>query len=457
MALSRRARWALRHPITQNALSLYWLQFATFAIPLLAIPYLARVLEPTALGALLTAQSFALALTFLIEYAFVLSATREIAEVRDDDQARARVAADVLAGKMVLVAATAVIAPLAWLALPILREDPAWLIFGWLLAVASGMSPAWYFYGVERVRLFTSIEFAGRVVWAALLFVLVNDSGDGWLALALSAATALVAAVLTNTLMYREIAAAPLRLRGALSALRRGWTLFVGIGATTFYTTANVIILGLFAAPAQVAQFGAAERVVRAATRIVGPAATAIYPRVSRLLAQRNHERAWRLGRIAVLALGGLGLLAGGALVALAPIIVSALLGEQFDDAVPVMRVLAIIVPSITLATLLANFLISLRMDVAVRRVLLTGGGANIGLAIILAPSFGALGMAVSVVLSELGVVAVLALILRRRWGSHERAEDERGETGSSVSRPPTEPVPDRAAGAHTGSAGPMV
>ena len=47
-----------RHPIVRNALSLYGVQAAEMLLPLITVPFLARVLLPEGWGLVVFAQSF---------------------------------------------------------------------------------------------------------------------------------------------------------------------------------------------------------------------------------------------------------------------------------------------------------------------------------------------------------------------------------------------------------------
>ena len=48
----------LRHPVMQNALALYTVQFAEYVLPMITIPYLARILQPAGWGLVVYAQNF---------------------------------------------------------------------------------------------------------------------------------------------------------------------------------------------------------------------------------------------------------------------------------------------------------------------------------------------------------------------------------------------------------------
>ena len=78
------ARRLFGHKVAKNTLSLYGIQFAGYVIPLITLPYLARVLLAPGFGLLLFSQSFALGASIIIEYGFNFCATRRAAQHQGD-------------------------------------------------------------------------------------------------------------------------------------------------------------------------------------------------------------------------------------------------------------------------------------------------------------------------------------------------------------------------------------
>lgn len=66
VSIAAKAGRLLRGRTAQNLLALYGVQFANYLLPLLTLPYLARVLGPESWGALAVAQSFVLAEVYSI-------------------------------------------------------------------------------------------------------------------------------------------------------------------------------------------------------------------------------------------------------------------------------------------------------------------------------------------------------------------------------------------------------
>lgn len=402
------------------------MQFATLVVPLVTLPYVSRVVGDSAFGLVIFAQGFSFLLITVLDFGFTASASREVATNRNDPQGLARTVASTQGAKLMLIGAVLAASLVAQVAIPQLRGNPDYTAYAVLAAVAQGLTPWWYFIGVEKARLSAVIQLSGRVAAAGLTFVLVQDPEDGWILLALWAVSLVLTSSALNVMMYRQVRLLAPRLKGALASLKESAVLFVGVGALSLYTSANVVLLGLFASNAQVAHFGAAERVVRAGSQVVGPVMVAIYPRLSFLRAEGNQKQAERLAWLAFVGLGLIGLLAGALTFALAPVIVSVAYGPDFEEAVSLLRILALVLPLTALANVASGFMASMRMDATLSKIILAGGVLNVALGCVLASAFDSVGMACSVIVAEAVVLAGSAVAVRRRGGI-SGADAERG------------------------------
>src|SRR5690606_30878863 len=125
----------------------YAVQIAGYVVPLITLPLLARVLGAEEYGRVAFAQSFALWMSLIIEYGFNLSATRDVAKHRAAKETLARLVTSVLGAKGVLALVTLGLSGIALALVPAFRERPVYLAGAWLLCVANGMTPYWYFQG----------------------------------------------------------------------------------------------------------------------------------------------------------------------------------------------------------------------------------------------------------------------------------------------------------------------
>ncbi len=411
---SRVAR-LVRHRIVRNAFALYWVQFATLIVPLVTLPYLTRVLGQDALGTLILAQSSSNVLGLVLEFGFNQSATRDVAVARDDRNRLSSIVSGVLGAKAILAAATLAAVLVAAGAISSVGDQPEFVVLAWLAAVGMGFTPNWFFLGIEAMRVAALVQLASRVLATVLTFLLVHEPEDAWIVLALTAASTGFAAVVLIARMSRRAPVRVPRWAESAKALRRGSRLFVSAAAVGFYTTANVVILGLFVPAAQVAVFGLAERIVRAATQLLAAVASAAYPRLSYLQRADAAGRARRLGRVTLASLVAVGVASAVFLAVFDEEIVRVLFGSEFAASAPLLQILCLIVPLIAYSTVIAGWMLSLEMDRQLVRTVLLGAAVNLVLAFVAAPAFGARGMAWAVVLAELAVaLGLTAAVLKR-------------------------------------------
>lgn len=397
-----------------NLLSLYGVQIGTAVLPLITVPYLARVLGPAnwGLGAFFTA--FGLWLSVIVEYGFNLSSSRRIARAKSDGEELEEIVASILGAKLLLVVVSAAVFAVALAFVPILGRHPGLLGWTLLYTAALGFSPFWYFQGVERMVPAAALELAARGVAAGATFLAVRGPDDlgRWLALQSTAAAVCTGAAML--LMFREVPLRRPRFSSSLAALRGGWNMTVFRASTTLSTTINTLILGLAAPAAVVGYFAGAEKIARAQIALFAPVSQAIYPRITALQAADGR-------RARSLASKGLAASAAGAVLvallgaAVAPHVVSLALGPKFDEAVVPFRVLQFLVPLAVLRnTIGMNYLLPAGQERGAGLWIISGFGANVALALCLAGSAGAAGMAWIAFASESLVLAGYLISLFR-------------------------------------------
>lgn len=399
----------------ENLVSLCGVHALNYIMPLLTLPFLARVLGPVHWGELAFAEAYAVYLSMFIEYGFGLSATREVARVRDNPAARSRLLAGVTGAQTLLIGCALALTFALGYGLPVFAAYRTLLPFAFILAAFRAIIPFWYFQGLERMRLVAAVTVTTNIAAAVGILLLVRLPQDSWIPLMLRAGAALISAAASYAIAYRDTPFSLPILADAWSSLRQGWSLFVFKGAVSLYTAANVVLLGVLATPNVVAMFAGAEKIANAAGSAVNPISQAFFPRISYLVS-KGHEDATRTARLSLLMTVGSGLLLGLIMLVAAPLLVHTLLGPRFDHAVSVLRLLSVLPPVIAVSNVLGiQWMLPLRLDRQFNWIIVAAGVANIVLALILVPRYGQAGMAISVDAAELMVASAIFLLLRYR------------------------------------------
>ncbi|HLB76735.1 MAG TPA: oligosaccharide flippase family protein [Candidatus Dormibacteraeota bacterium] len=402
-----------RSGLVRNALGLYALQASSWLVPLVTLLFLARRLGPDHWGSLVFMQAFATYVIFLVSYGFNFSATREVARHRDDSDRLGHLLAGVTGAKLLLALLALLIVIPASVVVPAIARNHSLLWPAMLWALTWSFSASWYYQGQERMITAAACEAAARLLALAGILVLVRSGDDTWRVLTIQGGLFLGAVALEMGIAYREVGFRMPDLQGAREALRVGRDTFLLTGALSFYTIGNGFILGLFAPPASVGYFVGAERISKNFATVLSPITLAVFPRTSHLASFARHEAA-RLARTSLLLMGTVACVMGATVFLTAPLLVRLLLGPGFDNAVPVLRILALLPPLVVVTNVLAvQWMLALGLDRSVNAVMAAASLLNVGLAVALVPHHREIGMAVAVVASEALVTGGLYAVLR--------------------------------------------
>jgi polysaccharide transporter, PST family len=144
------------------------------------------------------------------------------------------------------------------------------------------------------------------------------------------------------------------------------------------------------------------------------PVNQALYPKLTHQT-QNDPARAMKTVRLSLFFLGGLGLVFGLAIFLGAPLLVRFALGPGFENSVSVLRVFAFWIPLVALSTVLIfQVLLPNHLDNQFNLATFTSALVSIAAAVLLAPSFGAVGIAWSAVIAQLYTLIAYSILASR-------------------------------------------
>jgi polysaccharide transporter, PST family len=408
--------------LLQNLIGLYGVQICTYALPLLTIPYLARVLGPSGWGLVVYAQAIGMVIACVVEYGFDISASRETSLHRTDPGWLSDLVSGVLGAKSLLslfcIAAVMV-------SRRFMHEvAPSSELFWWstIWGVCQGLNMLWFFQGLEEMKLASALEIAGRVFPNLSIFVLVHNPADGWKVIAAQCIGCAVAHGATVVLAYRRVGFCWPTLHSIRSALRLGSSTFVSRTVQGVAGSVNKLVLGAVSPAAMLGAFAGAEKITRGFQQGMWPVNQALYPNVAKQ-PQHRFADAMKTARLRMAFLGGLGLVFGLLIYLAAPLLVRAVLGEAYQQAIPILCVFSVWIPLTAMVTLITfQLVLPNQLDDAFNLVNLTSALVGIVAAVLLAPKFSAVGIAWSAVIAQLyTLLAFCAVLVRARLNPFAR------------------------------------
>ncbi len=377
-------------------------QALNYALPLVILPYLVRVIGPARFGILAFAQAVVFYFTLIPDLGTNLYAPREIALVKDDSKALSSFVSGILIIKVLFLCASLVLYLGVVLVVPRFKQEALVFMFSSGYMIANTLLPVWFFQGIEKMVNITMGFFVARVLSLVLIFSFVREKGDYVMVPLINSGGLMAGAFLMYVLIYKEgiriIMPARHMIRRILS---ESVPLFVSNVAISVYTGINTVVLGFLTTDTVVGYYSAAEKLVRAGMGLQGQLGNVFYPHTSSMLriSRQKGIESMRVGLVATM------LLAVPAcifVVTFASQIVEFMLGQRFGGSVVPLRIMGLLFLVIGLSNVFGiQVLLPLGKRKEIMKPTIGGGILNMAIIFFLAPWLKQVGAAMALLLSE--------------------------------------------------------
>jgi len=386
-----------RKVFLENFFSLSVLQFVSNALPIITIPYLTRTIGLEGFGIYVFIQALINFLDILVSYGFRVSATDEIAKNSENMVAVSRIFWTVVFTKICLLVCTILLLLIGIVFIPVLSNNSHLIFLGMPLLLGNLLFPVWLFQGLQNMKFITILHLVSKSFFVVTIFLFVKDSSDIGTAILLHASGVLIAGFLSLLVAIREFDLkfyAP-NLKGITSQLRNGRDIFFAQLMVSFYTTINIIVLGLFHPGAIVAAYALGDKVFRLVGSLSAPFNRAIFPILS---TQYTHDKTDYLviARKSIIALFLVFSVLGVAVYFLAQWIILVLAGGdiQKSDSETILKILAVAIPFFVVAAASTYHLVTQEKSSLLLKILVFSAVVNVILIFPVSFLYEALGVA---------------------------------------------------------------
>jgi PST family polysaccharide transporter len=381
---------------------------------IIVVPFYGRVLGVAEYGRVLASMSLMNVIWMLVSFGFNFVGMRELSKANSAQECNAIYSLHVSA-RLILAVIGAAIGIVATLSSPVLSERPLIGVLATMLGIVSALNLGWLFQGRHHFRTPIMIEVFGFAVSLVLVLTLVRGPEDSVWVLASLLIAGVASSIISYGLATRQLGWPRLTFSGVVPLLRNSTMLFCYSSGSVVLTASSTYLLTLLSTPAQVGYFGAAERFATIGLSLMSPAGQVFIPTITRQLAQGDKEGAHATTRRGAMLLLGYGLLVLCGALTLSPFVLPLILGAEFEPSAHVMQVFAWMFPFAAFNELVAFYVfVPRKKDKVLAIAGLVSGLVNLVAALVLAPRFGAMGMASARVIGEAALsVALLGVMVR--------------------------------------------
>lgn len=405
--------------LIKNFFSLAGVQVANYLLPLIVLPYLARVIGVEKFGAVAFAQAVVAYFIMISAFGFNLYGPREIAAAREDPNRLSRVFWSIFYARVLLGLAALALFAFLLAIVPRFQAEILLLVFSFGFVVGDILLPLWFFQGVEKMGYIALSHFAVRILYSVAVFTVIREPDHYvYVPLLYSLSQVAVGLLAVGIVLFTfKVAFRLPDIRRIRHALRRSFVLFLSNISSGLYTKVPPLLLGFFAGDVYVGYYAAAEKLYYAGISLQGQIGQTVYPHISREAARNaDREKTMPLIHKAFLVTMGVAVPAGLAMFFLSGLLIRIIYGPEFLGAAVVLKIFAFAFVIIGMSNVFGvQTMLPFNMTREYALPILAGGIVSLGFGVILIPSFQHVGAALCYLLAETCVTAAMFAVLASR------------------------------------------
>lgn len=387
----------------KNILSLSVVRGLEYIMAFICFPYLVRVLQVEHYGLLIFAETIAKYFVLFTDYGFNFLGPKKLSQ-HDSVQERGLIFSNIFYAKILLLLLSGVV---FWGGLFCLQQfyRVDIVLYGvfFLMVIGSVFFPIWFFQGLQQMHYITYANVFANGIRVIGIFLWVHTPDDYLRAAFFQALGPVIAAFASWIIIikkYPDVIRKP-NIIGIKKALQEGWVLFTTTIAINIYTASSVVFLGMVTNNTVVGYFSGAKRIIDSITNLIWPISQAVYPYVSKRVAESKAEAISLLQKMTRLL--GAGSLAVSCFIFIWPqFIVNILLGEGYGESIAMLRIMAFMPFIIALSNVFAiQTMLVFGLQNEFNKIVFKAAALNIGLIFPLSYLLGGLGAGAALVITE--------------------------------------------------------
>lgn len=154
------------------------LQIAGYIFPLMTLPYLARVIGVEGFGEIALAIAVIIWFQTITDWGFNYTATRDLAQNRDNPEKVSEIFSNVLWSKLVLGLVSFIILCLLISYVPFLNAHRTILLLTFLLIPGNILFADWFFQAIEKMRFITIFSLISKIIFTIFVFLFIKEKED---------------------------------------------------------------------------------------------------------------------------------------------------------------------------------------------------------------------------------------------------------------------------------------
>lgn len=269
----------LKNKLIINTIHLYLLTIVKMVLPLITLPYLARTLSTNAYGIVTYVKAWMQYMQLIIDFGFLLSATKMIVLYRNDQRKIGNVIGDTVVEKLLLSFLAFIVLIIASLKVEILNTNLHFSILFYFSIFLTIFHFDFLFRGIEEMEKLSIPLIISKIFTTLLTYIFVKSDTDIYNLAYLEIIGNLVAAIISiYFILEKKYVISLSNWTKWLKDIKKSFTYFLSNFSTTIFGVLTTIITGIVLTTTEVAIWGVCMQFVNAVKSIYSPIINSLYP-----------------------------------------------------------------------------------------------------------------------------------------------------------------------------------
>lgn len=390
--------------LSKNFAWLSLLQIASYAFPLITMPYLARIIGVVGYGKIAFAAAVMTWLQTITNWGFQYTSTRDISRNRENKEKVSEILSYTLWASSFIMLVCAIVLIVLCIIVPKFRENYLVLFMTFLMLPGHILFPEWFFQALERMKYITLLNLLSRLIFTISIFIFIKEASQYWVQPLLTSLGYIFCGFIATYFIFKRWGYKLYRpnMTEIWIMIKRSSDIFINEIVPNFYNSLSVIILGFFWGPGANGFLNVGTKFSSLGTQLTNVVSRTFFPLLSRDIRYHKYLQLIQLSFAAIFAI---------ALMLGAPLIIKIFYTPEFNAAIPTIRILGFSIFFIALDNVYGtNYLIVQGYERILRNITMIISLVGCAIAFGMISKFGFIGCAITIAITRtlLGLTVTL-------------------------------------------------
>lgn len=323
------------------------MQVLNLLFPILAIPYITRLLGPEILGEINFANSIVQYFVLIAAAGIPVYATREIAKSRDDCHLLRKKFKELTILQIIFTIISLVSYVIIIFSIGRLRGYIYLYLFLGLQVLSNAFNFVWFLQGIEKYRYAAIATFISKFINIVLIFMLLKKREDFYIYAFIVGITMVINATLNMFFTYKLLKhfkskeKVNINYKSVKSHVYFIMVFFLSNVAIKVYTAMDQTMLGIFDSSESVAYYSMSIRLEKVVVTLITSMAVVMIPRISNSIKNNKLEDVKKYASISINIVYLIAIPAVFGVLAIGEEIITIFLGEEFLQSIGVFKLVS--------------------------------------------------------------------------------------------------------------------